>query len=43
VIVISNEDALAKEDKEKLDAAREKVFDLEFLSLLPSLTRYQPL
>jgi len=31
VIVISNEDALAKEDKEKLGAAREKVFDLEFL------------
>lgn len=31
VIVISNEDALKEQDKEKLDAAREKLFDLEFL------------
>jgi len=31
VIVISNEDKLKEDDKEKLDAAREKLFDLEFL------------
>ncbi len=31
VVVISNEDKLKQEDKEKLNGAREKLFDLEFL------------